>query len=304
MEFIEFDESLLASLSEVFQKSFPLHDLSLASLKRVTTGDPNFISDDLVLAGDGEKVLGAVLGARYRSKPESKVGDETAYLKMICSFPFDRDLMKGLLERMEGRLRKEGARKLVYSNFASWHLFPGVDLRYGDLLSFLSSEGFVKSDQCVDYVVDLSAFKVPERIATMEGSILAEAMCLRLARESEKEWVRNWIQEENGFNWAYETAEAIGGNGSGVWLAMDGDELVAYSVFGSLEHHWFGPIYVKDERRGDGLGSVLLFKALESMKDLGISRALIPWTSHLFFYSQVPGVAGLRHYWMMSKALD
>jgi len=30
---------------------------------------------------------------------------------------------------------------------------------------------------------------------------------------------------------------------------------------------------------------------------------VIPWTSHLFFYSQVPGVRRIRHYWIMEKQL-
>ncbi len=58
-----------------------------------------------------------------------------------------------------------------------------------------------------------------------------------------------------------------------------------------------------EEKRKMGLGSVLLFKTLDSMKKLGISRAIIPWTGHLFFYSQVPGIVGIRHYWVMEKKL-
>ena len=78
---------------------------------------------------------------------------------------------------------------------------------------------------------------------------------------------------------------------------------MGFSVFGALEYHWFGPIGVLEEKRKQGLGSALLFRTLESMKGLGLPRAIIPWTGHLFFYSQVPGIVGLRHYWMMAKDL-
>jgi GNAT superfamily N-acetyltransferase len=239
----------------------------------------------------------------YRKVPEPRAGDTTAYLKMICTSPFDISMMSSLLERMQDRLREEGATKLVYSNFASWHLLPGVDLRYENLLQFLLDEGFMKHEECVDYVIDLSAFRVPRRVGKAEEDLIREGIVVRLATPEDRDRVRDWVLKNSGHNWSHETAKAIGPAGSGVWIAEDETGLVAYSVFGSLEHHWFGPIGVAPNLRKKGLGTLLLFKSLDSMRQLGVPRAVIPWTGHLFFYSQVPGIVGLRHYWMMSKDL-
>jgi len=78
---------------------------------------------------------------------------------------------------------------------------------------------------------------------------------------------------------------------------------VAGGVAGALEPHWFGPIGVLEAHRKKGLGTVLLFKTLFSMREEGQRLAVIPWTGHLFFYSQVPGIKGIRHYWTMRKDL-
>ncbi len=303
MEFMGYDESTLPELADLVHRSFPLHEISVKSLRRITLEDPNFLPDDLFIAKGEEGFLGAVIGAKYRKEPPERAGNTTAYLKLICTSPFDGALMHVLLEKMQDHLREQGSTRLVYSNFASWHLLPGVDLRYEDLLRFLISEGFAKSNQCVDYVIDLHAFRIPRRIVNMEEDLMVQGTAMRLANAGEKERVREWVLKNSGYNWSYEAARAIGRAGSGVWIAEEGGEMVAFSVFGSLEHHWFGPVAVVEERRRRGLGSVLLFKTLDSMKRLGIPRAIIPWTGHLLFYSQVPGVVGLRHYWMMSKEL-
>ena len=303
MDFINYDESILPGLAELAQRAFPLHEISIRSLRRVTLEDPNFVPEDMLIARGEKGLLGAVLGANYRRSPGGKAGDKTAYLKMICTSPFEPALMHSLLGKMEDRLRDEGSTKLIYSNFASWHLLPGVDLRYENLLDFLISEGFVKSSECVDYVIDLSAFRVPRRIRRTEEDLAADGTIIRLARPEEKESVRDWVLKKSGLNWSYEVARAIGPAGSGVWVAEDETGIVGFSVYGSLENHWFGPIAVDEKKRKKGLGSVMLFKTLESMKNLGIPRAVIPWTGHLFFYSQIPGIVGLRHYWVMIKDL-
>jgi len=303
MEFKTYDESILPRMADLVQSCFPLHEISVKTLRRLTLEDPNFLPNDLLVASEDGVLKGAVLAARYRRFPEDKLGDKSGYLKFICASPFDASLLHTLLEKVEERMRDEGSERLLYSNFASWHLVPGVDLRYEDLLDFLLSEGFTRAGQCVDYVIDLSAFRVPRRIACLEKSLIDRGFSFRLASKEEKEEVADWVKNHFGSCWSYEASRAVGQVGAGVWLAEDSEGVVGFSVYGSLEYHWFGPMGVVEEKRKMGLGSVLLFKTLDSMKKLGISRAIIPWTGHLFFYSQVPGIVGIRHYWVMEKKL-
>ncbi len=304
MQFGTYEDSALPSLADLVQKAHPLHEISIRTMRKVTLEDPNFLPTDLLLARKAGLLRGAVIGARYRKSPQDKVANNpNAYVKLICTVPFDATLMHELLEKMAEHLRSEGSKKLIYSNFASWHLLPGVYLRYEDLLDFLLSEGFKKCGECVDYIVDLSAFRVPRRIVAAEDRLVDSGVVFTLVNPTDKEKLRDWVKAKFGSTWAYEAERAIGRPGAGVWVAEDEGGPMAFSVFGSLEHHWFGPIGVMEEKRKMGVGSVMLFKTLESMKQLGIGKAVIPWTGHLFFYSQVPGVVGLRHYWMMSKDL-
>lgn len=303
MEFANYNEADLPGVADLVQKAFPLHEITIKSIRRIILEDPNFLPGDLLVARDGGKLLGAVLGARYRRVPEERRDRPSSFLKFICTSPFNEPLMNDLCGTMEEHLKKEGSERLEYSAFASWHLLPGVDLRYEKLLDFLLNRGFRKTGECVDYVIDLQAFRVPGRVSRLEEEIRSGGVNLRLAEPGEKGRVEDFVRAKSGFNWSYEAARAVGPRGSGVWLAEEGGEIIAFSVFGSLEHHWFGPIGVDEARRKRGLGTVLLFKTLNTMVDLGIPRAIVPWTGHLFFYSQVPGIVGIRHYWMMGKDL-
>ena len=137
MEYVKFSERILPKLADLVQRAFPLHEISLKTLRRITLEDPNFLPSDVVLAAEDGVLRGAAIGARYRRMPEDRTGNDAGFLKVICTVPHDGGLMHGMLERAIDGLRADGGRKLVYSNFASWHLLPGVDLRYENLLEFL-----------------------------------------------------------------------------------------------------------------------------------------------------------------------
>jgi len=303
MEFERYSERILPSLSDFVQRAFPLNEISVRTLRRCTLEDPNFLPNDLIVARSGREIRGAALGAKFRKYPTDKLGNKTGYLKMICAVPFDESLMQSLLEKTEERLKDEGCDKIACFNFGSWYLFPGVNLRYEDLLDFLSNAGFKKTGECVDYVLDMSAYRMPRRIKRLEERLVDNGMVFTLVNPTDRERLRDWVLEKFGSGWSYEAERAIGRAGAGVWVAEDATGTIAFSVFGSLENHWFGPIGVVEEKRKMGVGSVMLFKALDSLANLGIPKVIIPWTGHLFFYTQIPGIVGIRHYWMMTKDL-
>ena len=60
---------------------------------------------------------------------------------------------------------------------------------------------------------------------------------------------------------------------------------------------------VAPSMRGKGLGTVLLFDAFQELKDEGREEAIVHWMDLFFFYAQVPGINGVRHYWIMQRKL-
>ena len=115
-----------------------------------------------------------------------------------------------------------------------------------------------------------------------------------------KEWIKNKFSPY----WAFEAEVAVREEHGGLWISYDNnDNIIGFSVYGALEPNWFGPIGVDEKFRHLGIGSILLFKALNSLRLNGVRYAIIPWTQHLFFYSQIPGIIGIRHYYFLKLTL-
>jgi len=281
------------------------HPITNETMQRCTFRDPNFDPKFALVAVEDEKPIGFMFGARRVKYPMEHVGEPKAWIKIFCVHPQyrRRGIATKLLNQLEELMKAEGRKELRVADFAGWHFFPGVDIRYEDAIDFLLAKGFKKDGETVDYLIDLISFTVPRRIIRLEKMLIDERIVFRKPSFAEKSKVQEWIEGRFGKFWTYEVGEAFRAPTPKVWVAEKGDEILGFSAYSALERYWFGPIGVSDQIKHKGLGTVLLFKTLDSMREEGCSTACIPWTGHLFFYTQVPGIMGVRHYWKMSKPL-
>ena len=190
------------------------------------------------------------------------------------------------------------------SDFSLWYFSPGLDISYEYYLEMFLEHGFKKIGECVNYELDMLHFHVPSRVLRIEKSLKKDNIVIREANIEDKERTVKWVHENFSSCWAHETELGFERRDAGVWIAEDANgSLVGFSVYGALESSWFGPIGVSKEVRRKGIGSVLLYKCLRSMRALGRRYVVIPWTGHLFFYSQLSTIKEVRHYWKMEKQL-
>jgi hypothetical protein len=119
----------------------------------------------------------------------------------------------------------------------------------------------------------------------------------------QKEKVTEWVRTNFGPIWSHEVSEAFRHSTPSVTLALKGDDIIGFAAHGALELERFGPIGVIESERNKGIGSILLFKSLISMKEDGRRNAIIPFDSNFFFFSQIPSVRGVRCFWTLYKKL-
>lgn len=303
MRVIEFDETYLEDVRNLANLSLHEDSFTDRSLRRIIFDDPNYSSKYNLVVLEKDEVIGFVLGGRRLKEPAEVVEaqKELAWIKLFAvkeGFR-RRGVATALFKELESRLKDDGAKKIRISDYPSWYLFSGVDLKYEDAISFLSKRGFKKVGETIDYEIDLLRFYVPTRIRRTD----TDSIVIRRAEHDDEEKVLEWIKSEFSVFWAWETAASFKYEKPKVWIAEKGDKVIGFSVYGALEPNWFGPIGVSSEVRSKGIGSVLLFNCLRSMREEGQRYAVIPWTSHLFFYTQVPGITRVRHYWIMEKTL-
>ncbi len=295
----------LPELLELCNLSLHKDFITMHTMLRCTFEDPNFTPEYTLALWKGGRMAAAVIGAKRTAAPPDAVDKQRdiAWIKMLCAAPGEHDLtLKRLLEKFEKLVVEDGKTRIRATDFASWHLWPGIDLDYENYLSILMSSGYHKVGEAVDYHIDLGWFRVPRRVREIEKKLSRKGIKVRRIGESETEQIIDWVKKNFSSFWAYEAAEGVK-RGRKVFAAFEAGEIIGFSVYGALEHNWFGPIGVLKEKRHHGLGTVLLFRTLEAMRLEGVRLAVIPWTGHLFFYTQVPGIVGIRHYWTLEKII-
>jgi GNAT superfamily N-acetyltransferase len=87
-----------------------------------------------------------------------------------------------------------------------------------------------------------------------------------------------------------------------IWTALDGERVLG---FAQHEGERFGPFGVAASERGRGIGAVLLFKCLHTMRDKGLHNAWFLWTDDKTarLYAAA-GFAETRRYAVMRKVLE
>jgi hypothetical protein len=293
----------------VCNTSLPYDLLNPATLRRITFDDPNYEPGLALIAYGDDGPLGFAVGCRRIKEPAEYVNPKAGWIKLIAAIDqMEGGVLDHLCQKVETELKGLGVEAVRLTDFASWHLWAGIDIRYESLLQMLERRGYSKVGEAIDYLIDLRAFAVPRRIRALGRALEGQGISIALATEKEGQDLGNWVKMKFGAGWAYEVATSLRNalkNGSGTLVAREGmtGEVIGFSTHGALEPHWFGPIGVDERRRKSGVGSALLFESLRLMRLNGIAEAVIPWTSHLFFYTQVPGIVGLRHYYIMGKKL-
>jgi GNAT superfamily N-acetyltransferase len=303
---------------DVCNGSLPHDFISASSLRRITLLDPNHEPRLALIAYEDGEPIGFVAGSRLIREPTDwfspwNVDPTTGWIKVLAGMAgrgcSEVEVLNSLCERVEAELGKLGVKAVRVSDFASWRFWPGIDVRYETILEVLEGRGYSKVGEAVDYLIGLRAFSVPRRILRLREDLEGQGISIALATSADHNVIRSWVGEKFGAGWAYEVAASLTNsdvNRSGTLIAKDGGTggIIGFSTHGALEPHWFGPIGVDPSRRKTGVGSALLFESLRLMRLNGVAEAVIPWTSHLFFYTQVPGIVGIRHYHTMGKRLD
>ncbi len=304
-EIINLDESLIPSVTSLINSVYIYDSITTWSLTRATFLDPNFEPSLSLVAVEDGNPIGVAIAATRNKEPKELITHEHAWLKVLAVTPehLETGLGDKLLTQVEDDLRAKGYQDVRATDFAGWHLFPGINIRSEGVLSFLMKRGYERVSEAVDYVVDLAGFEIPEMVVDLQDKFKQSGLTIRIPDAIEKERIMSWVLEIFGPVWSYETVMSFRHKPPGVVIAEQDGEIVGFAGFGSLELEWFGPLGVVEDPKYEGLSTVLLYRALWEMKLRGQRTAVIPWASHLFFYSQLPNINKIKHYWILSKKL-
>ena len=119
---------------------------------------------------------------------------------------------------------------------------------------------------------------------------------IKRAFPGDKTKILTFIREHFAENWANEAEQAILQDVPKCFIAVENGEIVGFSCFDSSAKGFFGPIGVDESRRGDHIGTALMIRTLNAMREYGYAYAIIGWVDDAAeFYEKILGATFIPH---------
>lgn len=218
-----------------------------------------------------------------------------------------------LMAQAKRTVADRGGQKLIFG-MDNRHFFPGCPEDCHNLCSFLMVEGFEKTGSHFDLERDMADYESPVQ--------LTPGLKFREVTEADVNALRSFLDREFPGRWAHDVMEKVSVEGAAntCFGAFEGGRLLGFALIqdwrhklpiggavwrSSLGEKWgsLGPIGVAAEERGRGIGDALLGSALTNLKNRGVRRCIIDWTTLDGFYGK-HGFEISRRYRKATLGLD
>lgn len=269
----------------LLQRELFVDPITHADFARKVLLDPNLRTDCTVVALRGREVIGFMLGIvrRYPLEDAPPDNDRGWVTLMVVDSDHQR---KGIGSAMLGRildsLSANHASSVWVSPYAPNYFMPGVDeSAYPGAIRFLAKHGFRGAYRPLSMEADLAGLRVPDWVQEKQRILADDGLRVRAFAPEHILPLTHFLSVEFPGDWQRLMRESMqravdgGCTGGRIFTAMR-DGLCLGFCWHDGER--FGPFGVMASERGRGLGAVLLFRCLESMKADGMSRAWFMWT--------------------------
>ncbi len=119
--------------------------------------------------------------------------------------------------------------------------------------------------------------------------VMATGVAVRRAEPWDRVRFRRFVTEHFGELWSVEADRAFNHSPITAYVATEGAEIFGFGVYECTRRGFFGPTGVREDRRGRGVGAALLFRCLESMREMGYAYAVIGGVGPAEFYEKICG---------------
>jgi predicted N-acetyltransferase YhbS len=207
-----------------------------------------------------------------------------------------------LYQQAEKALAAKGAGVIRLYDVPLNYFMPGIDPRYTPALCFAWKMGFLQFGEAVNMVSDLIPLDLDT--SSEEKNLEKQRITIRRADPEDKPALLELLSADWQL-WIHEVEMAFRDDPPSVHIAFTGNILRAFSVHNGNNKGtgWFGPMGTHTALRGKGVGSILLKRCLEDMRQQGHQRAIIPWVAPIAFYAHHVNARIDRVFWRMEKVL-
>ena len=302
-----------AALVRVWNRAMWCDPIALETWRAKILLDPNFAPETCLVAAVDEVPVGFAL-ALTRQVPFFNEGLDPT-LAWISAFGVDPDVQRQgiggeLLDRTLGQLRDLGRSRVLLGPYVPNYVIPGVDVSaYASGLSFFERRGFSVLSRPLSMRALLTGYRVPESVGTAYARVEAHGITVRPATSADIVPVLQFVRDHFHWDWHREATgvfqELFAGMGDprqvGLYVAEKDGQILGYAQHRGER---FGPFGVREDRRSQGIGRVLLAEMLLAMRSKNYHAAWFLWTSDQAarLYAQC-GFEEVRRFALMAKDL-
>lgn len=261
-------------------------------------GDPDF-DPALMLVAVESGVPVAFMLAACRTQEGSPIG----WLKAWGTHRNHQNqgIAKTLYQTVEDRFRELGAVKVGAGQAKPNYITPGIDANsYTTAIAFLLRRGF--NQRGINYNMDVPLAGRSFECSELERRLAERGITARRVSKDDERF-HAWMEKHWGYSWVYQAGTSARMDPPAVFIAEQNDEIVGFAAYDAVRPGWFGPMGTLESMRGTGIGSVLLMKCLDSMRDLGYKTCHIGAVGPLYFYAKVVDARVSRIFWVLEKPL-
>lgn len=120
-----------------------------------------------------------------------------------------------------------------------------------------------------------------------EKKLNEKGIKIKRAIPPEKARVLDWIEEHFQQAWRSEADVAFAKSPLNIFIAYQEDEILGFACYDTTAKGFFGPTGVSKKARGKGVGTVLLLKSLEALKESGYVYAVIGDAGPVEYYKKL-----------------
>ncbi len=276
--------------------------ISPAIFAERTLGDPSFSPDGCLLAEVDGAPAGFALavppGASHRFAPPPGTG-RIAGLGVLPGWRRS-GVGNAMLETALAFLRNRGCRKVIYA--AHEYYVAGLDRAYAEGVAFLEKRGFAVGYEAVAMGRELYELEWPAELRALEAKLAGEGLTAGYYTPALKPAVEAFFAGDFP-EWAPFFREKIDRNDphDDFALALDHGKVVGYCQ--RLEGDHVGPFGVAAAWRNRGIGTVMLYRLLERMRQKGYRFCWFGETGRAEAYYARAGFVVTRRYAVMTRAL-
>jgi len=270
-----------------------VHDsIDEKSFEEIVLGDPNVEETGNVVILDDGKIIG-FLSLVSRCTAKGKDGKGTiqefnqGYIKCII-LPKDgrkEDCARIFLEYMTDFFLERGKEIILTGDYTGLYFFPGIDVRYEDLVETLFEIEFQGYDTENDVIIDLVNFQITVYQKSALNNLKRLGITIRDFKTADLPSFRHlandceypsWFPEgwEKNFCTAPTCIVAVKGENKIIgWAQCTTNKPIAL----------FGPILVMHEFRQQGIGSCLLLECMTRCMKIGVEKLIAGWANVPFY---------------------